>query len=234
MGGGVSGPVLEFLDVDLPGSSARPALAGIELSLTAGQLVLLECGRGPAAFPLADAALGLTRAARGVVRFEGVDWRERSAVQAAASRHAIGRVYAGTEWVSNLNVDENVILGCCHHTSRPEAQVVDEALALAARFGLDGLSSRRPELVPHDELRACALVRAFLGSPRLLVLERPLRGVNGLRAPLLEALREARRSGAAVLWLTGDRTLFESDETGADLRYVLEGRALRAVGGDRS
>ncbi|MFT5049508.1 MAG: phospholipid/cholesterol/gamma-HCH transport system ATP-binding protein [Chlamydiales bacterium] len=225
---------LAFERVALPEAStgARP-LAGIDLRIAPGGLALIRVPRGPGAATLGEAALGLLRPFRGQVRYKGDDWAEVPGVEATRLRGTIGRVYEQAEWVSNLNVDENVILASCHHSARAEEEIVQEALGLARHFGLSELTSSRPHRVGHGELRACALVRAFLGAPDLLVLERPLRGVvDELLEPLLEQVRVARSRGAGVLWLTPEERVFEARALEADVRYVLEAGGLRPSGGD--
>jgi len=228
--------LLTFERVALPAAStgARP-LAGVDLDLAPGGLALVQVPRGPGAATLGEAAVGLLAPFKGLVRFMGSVWSDVSGARAIELRSAIGRVYEQTEWVSNLNVDENVILASCHHGSRPEEEIVDEALGLAQGFGLSELSSSRPDLVGHSELRACALVRAFLGEPTLLVLERPLRGVaDQLFKPLVKEVSRARARGAGVLWMTPEERVLDSGELQADVRYVLEAGGLRGPEGDPS
>lgn len=228
--------VLEFEAADLVDArSTGVPLREVRLRLEAGQLALIEAPTGIQELLLPAAAEGLLRPAAGFVRYLEVDWRERGPLAAQRARHTIGHVFEGTEWVSNLNVDENVLLASCHHTHRPEAELVEEALALARRFGLEELTSKRPNLVGRQELRACALVRAFLDTPRLVLLERPLRGVARLLGEALAALvSEYRASGGAVLWISSEVSVLRSETLLPDHRFVLEPPALRAEEGARA
>jgi phospholipid/cholesterol/gamma-HCH transport system ATP-binding protein len=70
-------------------------------------------------------------------------------------------------------------------------------------FGLPGIPVSPPEDVAPFDLARAALVRAFLGAPMLILLEHPLRGrYIDLVEPLVNVIADARRRGAAVLWLT--------------------------------
>jgi phospholipid/cholesterol/gamma-HCH transport system ATP-binding protein len=155
--------------------------------------------------PLCDLAAGLLTPPRGVVRFMGCDWRDAGAYRQAAMRGLTGRVFGGQAWVSNLSVSENVLLPRRHHTRRPERDLLDDAAALGREFGLRELPSDRPETVrPHDLIR-WQWVRAFLGAPKLLLLEEPERDAWNEHRPLLRE-RTCRRAaeGAAVIWVTRD------------------------------
>jgi phospholipid/cholesterol/gamma-HCH transport system ATP-binding protein len=83
------------------------------------------------------------------------------------------------------------------------ATLRDAAAELARSFGLPGVPLERPDaLTPADRARA-ACVRAFLGDPRLVLLESPVQAqFADLLPPLLNALAAARDKGAAAIWLT--------------------------------
>ena len=46
---------------------------------------------------------------------------------------------------------------------------------------------------------------------------------------LINALREARNRGAAVMWLTSDKFIWRDESIPATRRYRLAGRQLREV-----
>ena len=141
----------------------------------------------------------------------------------SALRAIIGRVHDRAEWIPNLDLDENVLLAQRHHTSRGEREIREEAAGLARGFGLETLPARRVHLVGRRDLAAAACVRAFLGGPVLVMLDRPARGMSGsLRPALVETVASARRRGAAVVWITDDPGVWESPALNPALRAVTE------------
>jgi ABC-type uncharacterized transport system ATPase subunit len=204
--------VLAFEEVWLPPGDT---FADLTFALSAGDLALVDAGGAPNLSPLADAAAGLLAPGRGHVTFLGEDWQEAGPSRAADLRGRIGRVFERPAWISNLDVDENVTLAQRHHTRRRRQQITDEADALAQELGLDAVPRQRPALVEPADLRAAEWVRALLGTPRLVILERPLRGVPLERLDdLLRVVRAARQRGAAVLWLA--RRSAERDRVARD------------------
>ena len=145
-------------------------------------------------------------------------------------RGQIGRIFDGPAWISNLDVDENILLPQRHHTSIPNAQLRDDAEALAKSFGLNGLPSTRPSMTPPHDLRRCACVRAFLGQPTLLLLERPEHNeYPGLMAPLMANIQATRQRGGAALWITNLTEVFNHPELQPTARYRMEGPLLQPV-----
>lgn len=208
--------ILQFESVRVKsGAEYEDGLEDVTFSLRPGErlLVLLD--------PLAhrgvfgDLALGLAEPDEGRVLFEGHDWSRVGPDRAAAARARIGRVYERPLWVSNLDVDENITLVQRHFTSRPEAEIDAEAVALARSFGLEDIPRARPARVPSRDLRVADWIRALVGRRDLLVLERPLRDAPPDKAAaLVRAVRAASDRGAAVIWLqdAGDRNIVKEFE----------------------
>jgi phospholipid/cholesterol/gamma-HCH transport system ATP-binding protein len=200
----------------------------------AGELALVRLERGVVRLPLADAAEGLAEYDAGTAAFLGRDWRSVPAGEGAALRGRIGRVFdavgvgaAGTGWVSHLDVDENVTLAQRHHTRRPSPEIEAEAAKLARMFGLPGLPSGPPARTRVPDLQRAACVRAFLGTPDLILLERPAQGVYpDIMPPLINAVRTARGRGAAVVWLTDTPAVWADRGIRPTWRCVMSGSQM--------
>ncbi len=201
-----TGPILQFDGVTVPPDAhASAGVCDVSFCLEAGEIGLVEVEEGREFVPLADAAAGLVLPATGRVRFMGQPWAEMSAHRQSDQRGRIRRVFQHYGWISNLDVMENVCLAECHHTHRPEREIIAEAQALARRFGVNEVPAERPSRVHSLVLRKLEWVRALLGQPALVILERPLLGAPRADAGLLiEAVIEEARRGAAVLWLTDE------------------------------
>lgn len=197
---------LRFEDVHLasaPGYAG--AIAGLSFALRAGELAVVQTTRHRRLPPIADLAQGLLAPTSGLVGFEGEDWNAMGADRTNACRGAIGRVFAGPAWISNLDVDENVTLRERYHSGRLAGDVRAAATELAQGFGLERLPSTRPAWTPPQDLIRAQWVRALLGKPRLLLLEdaehdAPESSVEAWRAAVAGTLR----GGAAVLWIGSD------------------------------
>ena len=86
------------------------------------------------------------------------------------------------------------------------------------------------DLAASDLARA-ACVRAFLGDPKLILLESPVQGrFNSLIAPLLDALAAARDRGAAAIWFTRSDLVWHDLSFPATHRLRLGERGLVPVG----
>jgi len=205
-------------------------LSEVSLTLAAGDLVTVLLERIRFRTPLADAACGLADLESGEVSFLGRPWGRYGPSSAARHRGMIGRVFDRHPWVSNLDVDENILLPHLHHRHGSAAQLREEAERLARHFGLPELPTARPVAMRADDLKRAACVRAFMGKPTLLLLERPTYGIfPELLGPLLAATDEARGRGAAVLWLENVAEVFEYPDVRATARYRMDGARLELL-----
>jgi phospholipid/cholesterol/gamma-HCH transport system ATP-binding protein len=233
MGESNSKAILELAGVTVESAPVYDSpVWNVTLRLAPGELALVRLERGVVRLPLADAAGGLAENYEGTAAFLGREWRSVAPGEGAALRGRIGRVFdavgaVGTGWVNSLDVDENIMLSQRHHTRRPTADIEAEAAKLARMFGLPGLPRGRPAQMRLPDLQRAACVRAFLGTPDLVLLERPAQGVYpDIMPPLINAVRSARARGAAVVWLTDTPAVWADRGIRPTWRCVMSGSQM--------
>lgn len=233
---GATAPLPEILALDAARLLLEPDMpptAPLTLVLPARSFAIVDAGDALRAARLADAAVGLLAPASGRVRFLGNDWQSLDPDTSNAMRGRIGRLVGDGAWIDDLTVLENVLLPQLHHTSRREAALKNDAALLARQFGLPGVPLAHPSALDEDDLHRAALVRAFLGRPQLIVLERATQRLYPeIMEPLINAIRRARDRGAAVLWLTLDQRIWSDLSLPASMRLRLIGG--RFVAGQRA
>ena len=95
------------------------------------------------------------------------------------------------------------------------------------KFHLADVSGRRPHELSGGQKQRCSIARALIGSPRLLLLDEPARGLDApLRAELYSVLREVRQDfGIPILLVTHD--FEECLELGDEMLVFREGRIVQ-------
>jgi len=96
------------------------------------------------------------------------------------------------------------------------------------RFHLSDVSGRRPHELSGGQKQRCSIARALIGSPRLLLLDEPARGLDApLRAELYSILREVRADfKIPTLLVTHD--LDEAFQLGDEMLVLREGRLVQS------
>jgi phospholipid/cholesterol/gamma-HCH transport system ATP-binding protein len=142
-------------------------------------------------------------------------------------RGHIGRLFHRPMRPDTPDVANRVLLRRLHHTRTPEATLRSEAVQLAQRFGLPGLPAGPARGLTDVDLLRAGCVRAFLGQPRLVILELPVAAQQDDLLPALLAVgAEARGLGATVMWLAGAGPALRDRSIGATHRLRLNDAGL--------
>ena len=172
------------------------ALHGVDLSIEAGEIVALVGRNGAGRSTFAKALLGLV-AREGSVCFEGEELIAQPTFEIA--RRGIGYVAERRDVFAELSVDENLRLGVKPGKRRSAIRAaLDRAYA---RFPM--LAARRGTLAGRlsgGEQQMLALARAWVGEPRLMIVDEPTEGLAPQAvADVLRCLRELGEEGGAVV-----------------------------------
>lgn len=191
------------------------AVDGVDLTVSAGEVVALAGPNGAGKTSLLDCVTGMRRPDGGSVRLVGGDpWRadprRRARVGvvladlglpgAAAARSVLGH-HAGM-----------------HRSPRPTSE-------LSARLGLDDLGRTAVRRLSSGQRQRLAVACALVGRPEVLVMDEPTAALDpeGRRA-VLDLVREAAAGGCAVLW--SSHTLLDVERAADRVVVLHEGRVL--------
>lgn len=224
-----AGPILSLSGVRSVELFGR-AVGALDLELEPGDLALIDARDPTLAAAFADLCCGLHRPGDGEVRFLQRDWSRQPLEMADALRGLIGRVMSDPGWLRFLDAGTNILLQQVHHTRTDIEILRAEAVRLAEHFGLPGLPNGPiAQLSPGDLMRA-GFVRAFVGEPRLVILESPVQGLHQDMVPaLLNKLSEVRDRGGAAIWLTRSRMIWDNPVFPATHRLRLDHQGLSSM-----
>jgi phospholipid/cholesterol/gamma-HCH transport system ATP-binding protein len=225
----LDGSILTLTSVRSPALVSRAA-EPLDLVLEPGDLALIDARDAVLAGSFADLCCGMLRPEDGEVRFLDRDWSRQSAERADALRGLIGRVMTEPGWLRFLDAETNILLQQLHHTRTPREELREEAAHLARHFGLPGLPGGSIGALSQGDLVRTGFVRAFLGSPKLVILESPVQGLFLDVVPaLVNKLLEVRDAGGAAVWLTRSRMVWDNPLFPATHRLRLGHLGLLAV-----
>jgi heme ABC exporter ATP-binding subunit CcmA len=176
-----------------------PALAGIDLDVAAGEIVLLRGPNGAGKTTLLRLCAGLLPLARGTGRVLGHDLGERREVRAL--RRRVGLLGHATGLYDELTVADNVRFW--GRAAGADPKDIDAAMA---GCGLDGrLASISVSALSAGQRRRTSLACLVARRPELWLLDEPHAGLDHDARDLVDDLvRRAVAAGATVLLASHD------------------------------
>jgi len=167
------GPLLEIRGIDVSYGDVQ-VLHGLTLTVGEGEIVALLGSNGAGKTTTLRAVAGLRRPTRGEILFRGQPLSRAPA--AGRAELGIALVPEGRELWPQLTVEENLLLGAYSRHARPRAAAgLEHAYALFPR-----LRERRRQpagSLSGGEQQMCAIGRALMCAPRLLMLDEPSLGL---------------------------------------------------------
>ena len=171
-----------------------PALAGIDLEVAAGEIVLLRGPNGAGKTTLLRLCAGLLPVARGEAQVLGHDLTDRA--QARRLRRRVGLLGHATGLYEELTVSDNV-----RFWGRAAGAAPEDIAAAVTACGLDGrLADLRVATLSAGQRRRTSLACLLARRPELWLLDEPHAGLDQSGRDLLDGLvRRAVGAGATVL-----------------------------------
>ena len=210
-----------------PDGRALEVLRGVDLALTAGELVAVVGRSGSGKSTLLNLLGCLDRSDGGELWFgdERLTGASRRALAAFRGRH-LGFVFQTYNLIPELTARENVLLAA-RYVGRSRSAAETEAAGLLERLGMSERAEQYPPTLSGGEQQRIAFCRAVLNDPAVILADEPTGNLDPENAAVLLAELQARaRGGRSVLLVThsaelaraADRTLVlidgRLDETG--------------------
>lgn len=220
----IAPPLLKVDNIEVGYGEVR-VLRGVSLEVREGEIVSLLGSNGAGKTTTLRAIAGLRPTRVGAIHYREVVLSAQPASRRASM--GIALVPEGRDLWSQLTVQENLELGAYSKNARPKAsERLAQVYALFPR-----LKERRRQLagsLSGGEQQMCAIGRALMIEPKLLMLDEPSLGL----APMLveqvfQVIRQLHATGITILLV--EQNLKKALEV-ADRGYVVETGQIKIQG----
>jgi branched-chain amino acid transport system ATP-binding protein len=211
-----NGAILSVDRVDTYYGTIR-ALKGISLEVRPGEIVTLLGANGAGKTTTLRSINGLNRPRRGTITFQGRDVTNLPAHQIV--KLGVSQSPEGRKLFPRMTVVENLEMGAFQRSDRSELKEdMERVFSLFPR-----LAERRTQkagTMSGGEQQMCAIGRALMARPKLLMLDEPSMGLAPIFVErIFETIVEINKQGTPIL-LVEQNALMALEV--ADRGYVLE------------
>jgi putative ABC transport system ATP-binding protein len=205
-------PIIELARVEKVYRSGRvsfPALSGVDLAVTAGEMVAITGPSGSGKSTIINLVAGIDRSTAGTVTVAGRRLDQMTEEQLAVWRgRTIGLVFQFFQLMPTLTAAENATLplDLARIGTSPERRAA--ARRNLAIVGLADRGDRLPLELSGGEQQRVAIARAIACEPPILLGDEPTGNLDtGMAMDMFKLLKNLNDQGTTVVYVTHDPAL---------------------------
>src|SRR6056297_2850301 len=195
----------------LLGTTAVPALRGVDVKIKAGEFICLMGPSGCGKTTLLNLTGGLDYPTRGHIYLDGRDMSRLNENQLAdLRRDNIGYVFQFYNLLPLLTAVENVMIPLHFQGTLSKRARKRKAMELLKLVKLDERADHTPSELSGGEQQRVAIARAFANDPEVVLLDEPTGDLDSKTGiEILNLLRDLNRKGATFIAATHDAAVTE-------------------------
>ena len=187
------------------------ALDDLSFQVETGEFVSIMGASGSGKTTLLNCISTIDTVSAGSIFLENDDITEMPENNLAAfRRNNLGFIFQDSNLLDTLTIEENIALPLTIRELPPK-EVDNRTMEIAARLGIEDTLSKFPYEVSGGQKQRCAVARAVVTNPKLIVADEPTGALDSKSARLLmELLNELNKSLKATILLVSHDPLSAS------------------------
>ena len=211
------------------GSTRRQVLQGVDLQISAGEVVLLTGPSGCGKTTLLTLIGALRKVQEGDVEVFGQQLHGAARGQRQRLRRRIGMIFQGHNLLRCLTAEQNVQMGADLLPNLGYRARRDQAREWLRSVGLEDELGKLPHDLSGGQKQRVAIARALAAKPQLLLADEPTAALDsGTGREVVEMLKRlAREQSCSVLMVTHDPRILDVADR---LVRMEDGRLYQTIG----
>ncbi len=202
------------------GSKSNNGIHNVNMEIKEGEFAIIMGSSGSGKSTLLYVLSGLDRPSSGQIFLNNTPIHKLDEnTMTLFRRNHVGFVFQDHNLISELSLKENILI--VGYLSKQDRRVVQtRAAMLMKELEIETLADRLPSQVSGGERQRCAIARALINNPKILMADEPTGSLNSAASEkVLSCFKEVHNEGQTILMVThdpksacyGDRVLFIQD-----------------------
>ncbi|MFA9288252.1 MAG: ABC transporter ATP-binding protein [Weeksellaceae bacterium] len=202
-------------------------LKGINLSIQAGEFVIIFGPSGCGKSTLLHTLLGLEKPTGGTLEINDISFYGMEEDQRAMyRRYHFGIIYQQPLWIASLNVHENVAF-TLHLLDLPESEIKTKVTKQLEMVHMEQWAQYRPTELSSGQQQKISLARAMALDPNILVADEPTGNLDTVSGQeLIESFCNLNKAGKTLIMVTHD---LEYLRYGTHLVHMVDGQIVEEL-----
>ncbi len=201
--------IMSLVDVSksfLTGKEKTMVLNRITMDIYAGDFTVIMGPSGAGKSTLLYVLSGMERASSGKVIYQNQELNQRKEEQMAKLRaNDFGFVFQQANLVSNLTLEENILVAGYMKKEHKESDVKERTNQLLEKINIAGARKRLPSDVSGGEAQRVAVARAVINQPSVVFADEPTGALNRQNTlEILELFGTLHKDGQSIVMVTHD------------------------------
>jgi putative ABC transport system ATP-binding protein len=176
------------------------ALENVNLEIEKGTFTLILGRSGSGKSTLLSLLAGLDKLTKGQIIINGQNLSRVSAGKLAAYRSTIGIIFQAYNLLPNMNVIENIKMGCWASGKNVDENYLNELLT---QFGLTHRKNANIKTLSGGEKQRVAIARSLIAKPTILFCDEPTGALDRQNeAQVTEILQKLHAGGLTIIMVT--------------------------------
>lgn len=214
-------------------------LNGIDLTVTAGEFLVVMGASGSGKSTLLYSISGMDRPTSGSVFFEGRDLTSLNDTEMSQVRLTrMGFIFQQGYFLGNLNIRDNILLPALKAAPQGKDAAIERVDALMERFRIDHVERHGITEISGGQMQRASICRALASEPGVLFADEPTGALNSsMSTEVMDALTDVHAGGTTLVMVThdpacaarGDRVIYLRDGLMVDARELGTWREAQAT-----
>lgn len=198
---------LNGIDKNFQGDELKTlALSGINLTIEQGEYIAISGPSGCGKSTLLSILGMLDTPSAGLYKLSGHDVSNLTRDQRATARcENIGFVFQSFNLISDLSVEENVILPLTYQDNYPAKMAIERARDVLAQVDMSHRLNHFPSALSGGQQQRVAIARALVNDPKLILADEPTGNLDSKNAGIvLDLFDSLHQQGRTICMVTHD------------------------------